>query len=134
MQARGSRHWTRRPPPPTLPERPKHPGKNQQALVVIVLAMVLLPTLEAVVRWKFKTSVPGAMVYTEHFTLWVGFLGAMLATASGHHLALSTVDFLPAGWPRALARSFGSAVTTLICAFLAYASLDTPLGAAGFRT
>jgi len=63
-------------------------------------------------------------VYTEHLTLWVGFLGAMLATASGHHLALSTVDFLPAGWPRQLARGFGSAVTTLVCAFLAYASLD----------
>src|SRR5205823_4207527 len=43
------------------------------------------------------------------------------------HLALSTVDFLPEGWPRELARSFGSAVTTLICAVLAYASFDMVL-------
>jgi len=105
-------------------EKPAGTAFERWALVAIVLAMVILPTLEAVVRWQFKTSVPGAMVYTEHLTLWVGFLGAMLATASGHHLALSTVDFLPAGWPRVLARSFGSAVTTLVCAFLAYASLD----------
>ena len=96
-------------------------------LVAIVLSMVLLPTLETAVRRLTGSGVPGAMVYTEHFTLWVGFLGAMLATASGHHLALSTVDFLPQGLPRDLARGFGSAVTTLVCAFLAYASLDMVL-------
>ena len=106
------------------PEGPAGTAFERWALVVIVLTMVLLPTLETGVRRFTGSGVPGAMVYTEHLTLWVGFLGAMLATASGHHLALSTVDFLPAGWPRQLARGFGSAVTTLVCAFLAYASLD----------
>ncbi|MGE5047527.1 MAG: TRAP transporter large permease subunit [Deltaproteobacteria bacterium] len=97
------------------------------ALVFIVLAMVILPTLEAAVRRLTGGSVPGAAVYTEHLTLWVGFLGAMLATATGHHLALSTVEFLPEGKPRLYARTFGSAVTTFICALLAYASLDMVL-------
>ena len=106
------------------PEGPAGTAFERWALVVIVLTMVLLPTLETGVRRFTGSGVPGAMVYTEHLTLWVGFLGAMLATASGHHLALSTVDFLPAEWPRQLARGFGSAVTTLVCAFLAYASLD----------
>ena len=105
-------------------EKPAGTGLERWLLVAIVLAMVLLPTLEAVVRRVTGSSVPGAAVYTEHLTLWVGFIGAMLATASGHHLALSTVDFLPKGWPRDLARGFGSAVTTLVCAVLAYASLD----------
>src|SRR5436305_1356724 len=89
--------------------------------------MVLLPTLEAAVRRLTGSGVPGAAVYTRHLTRWVGFLGAMLATSSGHHLALSAVDFLREGWPRELARSFGSAVTTLICAVLAYASFDMVL-------
>ncbi len=105
-------------------EKPAGTAFERWALVAIVLAMVLLPTLEAAVRRLTGGSVPGAAVYTEHLTLWVGFLGAMLATATGHHLALSTVDFLPAGWPRNLARAFGSAVTTLVCAVLAYASFD----------
>jgi C4-dicarboxylate transporter, DctM subunit len=113
--------------PETPDEAPAGTAFERWALVVIVLAMILLPTIEALVRWRMKTSVPGAMVYTEHLTLWVGFLGAMLATASGHHLALSTVDFMPAGWPRALARAFGSAVTTLVCGVLCYASVDMVL-------
>src|SRR5437870_5845033 len=89
--------------------------------------MILLPTLEAAVRRFTGSGVPGAAVYTQHLTLWVGFLGAMLATSTGHHLALSTVDFLREGWPRELARAFDSAVTTLVCALLAYASLDMVL-------
>jgi tripartite ATP-independent transporter DctM subunit len=113
------------------PEAPGEPpcgtALERWLLVAIVLAMVLLPTVETAVRRLTGSGVSGAMVYTEHFTLWVGFLGAMLATASGHHLALSTVDFLPQGRPRDLARAFGSAVTTLICAVLAYASLDMVL-------
>jgi tripartite ATP-independent transporter DctM subunit len=113
--------------PESAGEEPAGTAFERWALVAIVLAMVVLPTLETAVRRFTGSGVPGAMVYTEHLTLWVGFLGAMLATASGHHLALSTVDFLPAGLPRVLARAFGSAVTTLVCAFLAYASLDMVL-------
>ena len=112
---------------PEAPGKPAGTAFERWALVLIVLAMVIPPTLEAAVRRFTGGSVPGAAVYTEHFTLLVGFLGAMLATATGHHLALSTVDFLPAGWPRDSARGFGSAVTTLVCAVLAYASLDMVL-------
>src|SRR5205085_11996791 len=104
---------------------PEAPGEKlagtaleRWALVLIVLAMVLLPTLEAAVRRITGGSVPGAAVYTEHLTLWVGFIGALLATASGHHLALSTVDLLPERL-RPWARAFGSAITTLVCALLA---------------
>ncbi len=110
--------------PEASAEKPAGTALERWALVAIVLTMVLLPTLEAAVRRLTGSGVPGAAVYTEHLTLWVGFIGAMLATATGRHLALSTVEFLPAGWPRSLARSYGSAVTTLVCACLAYASLD----------
>lgn len=101
------------------------------ALVVIVLTMVLLPTLESIVRRLTGSGVPGAAVYTQHLTLWVGFIGALLATATNRHLALSTVEFLPDGWPRAYARAFGHVVSTLVCGILAYASLDMMLADRG---
>src|SRR5207237_6437888 len=104
-------------------EGPGGTALERWSLVAIVLAMVLLPTLEAVVRRFTGAGVPGAAVYTQHLTLWVGFIGALLATATGHHLALSTVDLLPKrlqDW----ARGFGAAVISLVCAVLAYASLD----------
>ena len=111
-------------------EKPGGTAVERWALVAIVLTMVILPTLEAAVRRLTGSGVPGAAVYTEHLTLWVGFIGALLATATGHHLALSTVDLLPERL-RGYARAFGSAVTTLICAVLAFASLDMLLADKG---
>jgi TRAP-type C4-dicarboxylate transport system permease small subunit len=105
-------------------EKPGGTAVERWMLVAIVLTMVALPTLETIVRRFTGSGVPGAANYTEHLTLWVGFLGALLATATGHHLALSTVDLLPEGRPRELARALGASVTSLVCAVLAYASID----------
>ena len=113
--------------PEAAGEGPGGTALERWALVVIVLVMIALPTLETVVRRLTGSGVPGAAVYTQHLTLWVGFLGALLATATGHHLALSTVDLLPAGAPRLLAKNFGNCVSALVCAVLAYASLDLVL-------
>ena len=112
-------------------EKPGGTALERWALVLIVLIMIVLPTLEAIVRRFTGSGVPGAAVYTQHFTLWVGFLGALLATATGHHLALSTVDLLPEGAPRLLAKNFGNVVSTVVCGVLAYASLDLVLADRG---
>jgi tripartite ATP-independent transporter DctM subunit len=101
------------------------------ALVGIALAIIALPAAEAIVRRLTGSGVPGGIVYTQHLTLWIGFLGALLATATGHHLALSTVDFLPAGAPRTLARGFSAVVSAAVCAVLAYASTDMILADRG---
>ncbi len=92
------------------------------AVTLIGLAMVALPTLAAIVRRVSGASLPGAAVYTQHLTLWIGFLGALLATAQGKHLALSTADMLPPGRARVFARSYGHALSSLVNATLAYAA------------
>ncbi len=91
-------------------------------LVAIVLTMILLPTLEAVLRRAVGGSFPDAIPYTTHLTLWVGFVGAMLATATERHLALSTVELLPERL-RTAARGYGHVVGALVMAVLAYASV-----------
>ena len=91
-------------------------------LVAIVLTMILLPTLEAVLRRAIGGGLPDAIPYTTHLTLWVGFVGAMLATATERHLALSTVEMLPQRL-RTAARSYGHVVGALVMAVLAYASV-----------
>src|SRR5512146_1337406 len=85
--------------------------------------MVLLPAASTLSRRVLDRELPGSSVLAQHITLWVGFLGALLATASGRHLALSTLDLVPAGWPRRAARIFGQAVSAATCALLAWASL-----------
>src|SRR3990170_1259495 len=81
-----------------------------------LLAMGVLPVLELVLRTFFRTGVPGSSGYVQHLTLWVGFLGAMIATRERSQLTLSTgLGFLPATLREAadlLATSVSAAVVT----------------------
>jgi C4-dicarboxylate transporter, DctM subunit len=92
------------------------------AVVIVLLAMMALPVASTVGRRFFGQAVPGSAVLVQHLTLWVGFLGALLATRRGEHLHLSTLELVPQGWPRRAVRIFISAVSTTVCALLAYAS------------
>ena len=83
------------------------------------LIMICVPAAETLARRFFDTQIPSASVVVQHLTLWVGFLGALLAAGTGKHLALSTVEAIPKGWPRRvaslMARSSSAAVSALLC-------------------
>jgi tripartite ATP-independent transporter DctM subunit len=112
------------PSAPTGTEKEKLGTRLERALVAfLLLAMVLLPAASTALRRLTGRELPGASILAQHITLWVGFLGALLATASGRHLALSTLELLPDGWPRRAARLFGQAVSAATCALLAWASV-----------
>jgi len=97
----------------------------ERALVTfLLLAMIVLPAASSLVRRIWDREFPGAAQLAQHITLWVGFLGAMLATTTGRHLSLSTLEAVPPGWPRRSAAFLGQAVSAAICALLALASAD----------
>jgi tripartite ATP-independent transporter DctM subunit len=67
-------------------------GRRAESLLAgaALLAMGLLPVIEMVARGVTGSGIPGAQSFVQHLTLWVAFLGAMLATREGRHLSLST--------------------------------------------
>ena len=75
--------------------------------VAAFLAMGLLPVLELLLRSAFQTGVPGSFGYIQHLTLWIAFLGAMIASRERKHVVLS------AGF-RALPARLGSAADVLV--------------------
>ena len=102
---------------PSLPITPV-----EIALVVLLsVVMLILPVIQIVAR-RMGKDVPGASVYTQHATLWVGFLGALMATANGRHLGLATTNFLGVGRLRNLIQIFTTTVATTTAALFAYAS------------
>lgn len=86
------------------------------------LVMGVLPVLEILFRTLADTGVPGSLGYVTHLTLWVGFLGALIATRERQHLSLVS-GILP---PRlAAAGSVAAALgATAVCAALTWASID----------
>lgn len=91
------------------------------AVTMVLLAMGLVPVVQTLARNFLHKDLPGSSVWVQHGTLWIGFLGALIATGRGKHLGLSTVEFLPKRAQLA-ARIFGAMVTTAVVALLAYAA------------
>jgi C4-dicarboxylate transporter DctM subunit len=92
----------------------------ETALASLALGlMVLLPLAEIVARPLFGQGIPGSGPFTQHLTLWVGFLGATIAAREGRLLALATNTFLPEGRVRraaeVIASAVGACVSTLLC-------------------
>ena len=89
-----------------------------------LLALVLLPLLEIVVRRLFGVGIPGSGPFVLHLTLWVGFLGAALAAREGKLLALATGTFIPAGRWRSIATVVSATVAAAVAMLLAMAALE----------
>jgi len=106
--------------------RPGEIGRRvEDALTVAgLLLMAGLPVLEMGLRAAFATGLPGSASYVQNLSLWVGFLGAMIASRERRHLNLST-DMLPL--PAALRRwtgAFGAMLSAAVACGLFWASVQ----------
>jgi tripartite ATP-independent transporter DctM subunit len=100
-------------------------GQIEDAIVATaLLVMALIPVVEWVGRAWFSAGIPGATDYLQHFTLWIGFLGAMLATREGKHLKIAAaINWLPLS-VRPVVDCLVASVSAAVCAALFGASLQ----------
>ena len=88
---------------------------------VILALMVLLPVIEVLARLGLGRGIPGGIPLTQNLTLWIGFVGAVIAARENRLLQLATGHFLPERWAP-VARAFTHAVGAAICVLLAEGS------------
>jgi C4-dicarboxylate transporter, DctM subunit len=93
-------------------------------LVVPLAAMVLLPVTEIILRRLFHTGISGSSAIVQHLTLLVGMVGGAVAARDRRLLALSPLQALLHGRPKAAARAFSSGFGAAITGFLCVASLQ----------
>lgn len=110
----------RRPP---LPLRLAHGFENTLGNVA-VLVMAVLPILEIVGRRLLGQGVPGSITWVQHLTLWVAFVGGIIAARDRRHLALATTTFLPPAF-RPVSSLIASAVGCAVTVALAWAAAST---------
>ena len=90
----------------------------------VLLAMALFPVLEILLRTFFETGIPGNSGYVQNLTLWIGFIGAAIASREGRHLSLSTGLFTFSGGLGKVVASASAFVSTAVAAGLFWASLE----------
>ncbi|MFQ5538712.1 MAG: TRAP transporter large permease subunit, partial [Gemmatimonadota bacterium] len=92
--------------------------------VAALLTMGILPVLELVLRTFLHTGVPGTSGAVQNLTLWVGFLGAMIAAREGRHLNLSTGMVVIPPRLQGVATMLAATVSTAVASGLFWASLQ----------
>jgi tripartite ATP-independent transporter DctM subunit len=103
-------------------EAPKPSRVETWITVLLTLEMIVLPVLEIALRAIRGDGVPGGSAYVKHGMVWLGFVGAMIATTGRRHLGLATASFLKE--PRQTAALiYNSIVSSVITALLTYASV-----------
>jgi tripartite ATP-independent transporter DctM subunit len=91
-------------------------------LVAAFLVSMALPLIDAIGRPLGGFSVPGSATYRAQLTLWLAFLGGLLATRESRHLTLSTAEAIGHAKVRDAARLFSSSVAAAVCAVLAFSA------------
>jgi C4-dicarboxylate transporter, DctM subunit len=94
------------------------------ALVAAFMLSIGIPLTDAVGRPLGGLHLPGSASMLQQLTLWLAFLGGLLAVREGKHLTLSTVELFPEGSRRRrVVRVFAYAVAAAVTAVLAYGSV-----------
>ena len=91
---------------------------------IALLAMVVLPLLEIVLRKLAGIGVPASGPIVQHLTLWVGFLGAAIAAREGKLLALASASLIRSGRARRVADVFASTVAAAVATILAWGGFE----------
>jgi TRAP-type C4-dicarboxylate transport system permease small subunit len=91
-------------------------------LVAIVLFMITLSFLQVVLRNFFSGGITWADVCLRNLVLWVGFIGASLATKENRHITVDVVTKFVSPLFREIADLLASAVSVIIGFIFIYAS------------
>jgi len=66
-------------------------GQGESIIALFIFAgIVMIPTVEVITRLFNVSIIPGAPIWTQHLTLWIAFVGAMIASQNNKLLSLTS--------------------------------------------
>ena len=110
-------------PPPSHDATPKRVGPDGWVLVAALALATLLPLSDAIGR-PLGFHVSGSAAYLQQVTLWLTFVGGLVATRHRTHLTLSTAELLRSDRARRAAGLLAACVAAAVLAALAYSGVE----------
>jgi C4-dicarboxylate transporter, DctM subunit len=92
-------------------------------LVAALVAAAALPLSDTLGRTIRGVHVPGGADWLQQVTLWLAFLGGLVATAEAKHLTLSTAELFGEGRVRRFGHVLAAALSAATVAVLTYAAV-----------
>jgi TRAP-type C4-dicarboxylate transport system permease small subunit len=93
-------------------------------LILLLLIMILLAFAQVVLRNFFSSSILWGDILLRHLVLWVGFLGASLATKESKHINIDVLSRLLSPSLKKISGSVANLFAATICFFLMRAAFS----------
>jgi TRAP-type C4-dicarboxylate transport system permease small subunit len=99
-------------------------NKVESALLIFMLAtMVIVAFGQVMLRNVFHTGISGADILLRHLVLWIGFLGAAIATSEERHINIDALRRFLSPRIRSAVDVLTDIFAAIICYFLMNAAL-----------
>ncbi|MCJ7801423.1 MAG: TRAP transporter large permease subunit, partial [Candidatus Marinimicrobia bacterium] len=98
-------------------------GESIIALLVFG-GIVLIPATEALTRIFNVSIIPGAPIWTQHLTLWIAFVGAMIASQNNKLLSLTSKPLFTRDRSYNVGKFIARALSVIVVLSLMIASID----------
>jgi len=96
---------------------------EQILLVVLLSSMIVIAFLQIVLRNLFSTGLAWGDPLVRNLVLWIGFIGAALATKEGKHINIDVVSRWMPPLGKGLIEFLTKLFSFLICGLLTFAAL-----------
>ncbi|HTX17626.1 MAG TPA: TRAP transporter small permease [Bacteroidota bacterium] len=93
-------------------------------IVLLLSVMILMAFGQVVLRNFFHTSIEWGDVFLRHLVLWIGFLGAIIATGEGRHLKIEFINKLTTERYRKVIYILTNLFAAVVCYFLMIAAVS----------
>jgi len=93
-------------------------------IIFFLSVMILMAFGQVVLRNFFHTGIEWGDIFLRHMVLWLGFLGAMIATGEGRHLKIEFVNKLVVKHYRKIVYIFTNLFAAVVCYFLMRAAIS----------
>jgi TRAP-type C4-dicarboxylate transport system permease small subunit len=93
-------------------------------LVGLLLLMIVMAVLQIFLRNFFGSGIVWSEVLVRVLVLWVGLIGAMVASRQGNHINIDIMNRYLSGRAKIVVKFVVELFTALICIVVAYYSLE----------
>jgi len=99
-------------------------SRLEQILITVLLsAMILTAFLQIVLRNFFSTGLAWGDPLVRYLVIWVGFIGAAIATKEGKHITIEIVSHWLSGQANRYLQSASHLFSAIVCGLLTWAAL-----------
>ena len=91
-------------------------------LISLLLAMILLAGIDILARWIFGGGISWVPPLLRVMVLWLGLLGALLATRSREHIAIDVINRMVSPAVNCVLQAATQLFAAVVCLIIAYHS------------